>query len=68
MDLAAGPDPALPAIVRGIFLKGDDVMDLWRQYAILAAVAVGALSLAIWRFRKTLTRGFTHPSPWAARP
>jgi ABC-2 type transport system permease protein len=41
-------------IVRGIFLKGEGVRELWPQYATLAAMAVAALSLAIRRFRKTL--------------
>jgi ABC-2 type transport system permease protein len=41
-------------IVRGIFLKGETIGDLWEQYAILAAMATGALWLAISRFRKTL--------------
>lgn len=38
-------------IVRGIFLKGDDVRDLWPQYVVLAVMAAVALRAAVWRFR-----------------
>jgi ABC-2 type transport system permease protein len=41
-------------IVRGIFLKGDGVRELWPEYAALAAMAAAALVLATRRFRKTL--------------
>jgi len=38
-------------IVRGIFLKGDGLRQLWPQFTILFAMAVGALGLATARFR-----------------
>ena len=40
-------------IVRGIFLKGSGVTELWPQYLALAAIAVGGLGFAIQRFAKT---------------
>ncbi|HKY60110.1 MAG TPA: ABC transporter permease [Gemmatimonadota bacterium] len=41
-------------IVRSIFLKGEGVAGLWPEYLILAAMAVGALGLAVMRFRRSL--------------
>ena len=41
-------------IVRGIFLKGTGVAELWPQYAILAATLVVALAFATRRFRKSI--------------
>lgn len=41
-------------VVRGIFLKGEGLADLWPQYLILAAMAVGTLGLAVGRFRRSL--------------
>ncbi len=41
-------------IVRGIFLKGSDVRELWPQALALAAFGATILSLSILRFRKTL--------------
>lgn len=41
-------------VVRGIFLKGEGIADLWPQYLILAAMAVGTLGLAVGRFRRSL--------------
>ncbi len=40
-------------IVRGIFLKGSGVAELWPQYLALVAIAVGGLGFAIQRFTKT---------------
>ncbi len=40
-------------IVRGIFLKGSGVAELWPQYLALVAIAVGGLGFAIQRFAKT---------------
>jgi len=40
-------------IVRGIFLKGVGVRDLWVQYLAITAVTGLALSAAVWRFRRT---------------
>jgi ABC-2 type transport system permease protein len=41
-------------IVRGIFLKGEGLAGLWPEYLILAGMAVGALVLAVARFRRSL--------------
>jgi len=41
-------------ILRGIFLKGAGLADLWPQAAALLAFGVGIASLAALRFRKTL--------------
>lgn len=41
-------------IVRGIFLKGEGLLDLWPEYLILTGMAVGTLGLAVARFRRNL--------------
>lgn len=41
-------------IVRGIFLKGQGMADLWPEFLVLAGMAVGALGLAVGRFRRSL--------------
>lgn len=41
-------------IVRGIFLKGSGVTQLWVQYTVLLAMAVGGLVFATRRFRASL--------------
>ena len=41
-------------IVRGIFLKGASVIELWRHYVALAVMAGGLLTLAVARFRKSV--------------
>jgi ABC-2 type transport system permease protein len=41
-------------IVRDVFLKGSGIVELWRQYAILTAMAVGGLAIATARFRKAM--------------
>ncbi|MGH7570852.1 MAG: ABC transporter permease [Gemmatimonadota bacterium] len=41
-------------IVRGIFLKGEGLLDLWPEYLILTAMSVGTLALAVARFRRSL--------------
>ncbi len=41
-------------IVRGIFLRGAGISDLWVQFAVLGAMAAAGLSVATWRFRRTL--------------
>jgi len=60
----SGAQPAIPAalnplrwfleIVRGVFLKGLGVAELWRQYATLAAMAAATLLLATRRFGRAL--------------
>jgi ABC-2 type transport system permease protein len=42
-------------IVRALFLKGEGIADLWREYAILLAMAISALSISVIRFRRTVT-------------
>ncbi len=42
-------------VVRGIFLKGEGLADLWPQLLALAAMAVAVLSLAVRQFRRSLT-------------
>ncbi len=41
-------------MVRGIFLKGQGVGDLWLQFTVLTVMAVGAMAAASLRFRKSL--------------
>jgi ABC-2 type transport system permease protein len=41
-------------ILRGVFLKGVGVAELWPQYMTLAAMAAGALLLAIRRYRHSI--------------
>jgi ABC-2 type transport system permease protein len=41
-------------IVRGIFLRGAGVGDLWVQLTTLTAMATTGLAVAAWRFRATL--------------
>lgn len=41
-------------IVRGVFLKGHGVVELWPQYVVLAAMAAGALAFAVERFRRSV--------------
>jgi ABC-2 type transport system permease protein len=41
-------------IVRGIFLKGAGVRELWLQFAVLTAMAGAGLLVATRRFRRTL--------------
>jgi ABC-2 type transport system permease protein len=41
-------------MVRGIFLKGQGVADLWSHYLILTAMALAAVWGASKRFRKSL--------------
>lgn len=43
-------------IVRGVFLKGDGVLDLWRQFLIIAAMAAALLAAAIVRFGRSMQR------------
>lgn len=40
-------------IVRAVFLKGEGVVGLWRQYLALALLAATALTVAIRRFMRT---------------
>jgi len=41
-------------IVRGIFLKGAGLRELWVQFTVLSAMAVAGLVVATRRFRRTL--------------
>jgi drug efflux transport system permease protein len=41
-------------VLRGILLKGVGYAELWPEFAILAAFAVGLIALAVKRFHKTL--------------
>jgi ABC-2 type transport system permease protein len=41
-------------IVRGVFLKGIGVAELWPQYVILTMMSVGTLFLATKRFRRAI--------------
>jgi ABC-2 type transport system permease protein len=41
-------------IVRAIFLKGEGILRLWPQYAILLAMAVATLAFSVIRFRRTV--------------
>ncbi|HYO47299.1 MAG TPA: ABC transporter permease [Gemmatimonadota bacterium] len=42
-------------IVRAVFLKGQGIVDLWREYAIPLAMAAAALALSVARFRRAVT-------------
>jgi ABC-2 type transport system permease protein len=41
-------------IVRGIFLKGQGVLELWPEYLALAAMAFAAMVFAVRRFHASL--------------
>jgi len=41
-------------IVRGVFLKGIGVVQLWPQYLILTVMAIGTLFMATKRFRRVI--------------
>jgi len=41
-------------IVRGIFLRGAGIAELWVQFTVLAGMALAGLGVATWRFRMTL--------------
>ncbi len=41
-------------IVRAVFLKGEGILTLWRQFLLLAVIAALALRFAIVRFRATV--------------
>jgi ABC-2 type transport system permease protein len=41
-------------IVRGIFLKGVGIAELWPQALALFAIGITVLTLSIFRFRKTI--------------
>jgi ABC-2 type transport system permease protein len=41
-------------IVRGIFLRGAGITELWVQFVVLAGMALAGLGVATWRFRMTL--------------
>jgi len=41
-------------IVRGIFLKGEGIVDLWQQFAAISVMAVVVLWLATRRFKRRL--------------
>jgi ABC-2 type transport system permease protein len=43
-------------IVRGVFLKGDGPIELWRQFAVIAAMAAAVLLAAIVRFGRSMRR------------
>jgi ABC-2 type transport system permease protein len=41
-------------IVRGVFLKGDGIFDLWRQFIVLSVMAAVVLVTATARFRRSI--------------
>jgi ABC-2 type transport system permease protein len=41
-------------IVRGIFLRGAGIAELWVQFAVLSGMAAAGLTIATRRFRATL--------------
>jgi ABC-2 type transport system permease protein len=41
-------------IVRGVFLKGSGLADLWSQLTLLSIHGCGMFGLALWRFRKRM--------------
>jgi drug efflux transport system permease protein len=52
----ANPVRHFLTIVRAVFLKGAGLETLWVQFAALVVLAALALTVAIWRFPKTLGR------------
>jgi ABC-2 type transport system permease protein len=42
-------------VLRGAFLKGAGVLDMWPQFAAMVAFAVGIFGLAVTRFQKRLS-------------
>ncbi len=38
-------------IVRGVFLEGDGILDLWSQYWPLALIGISSMAAATWLFR-----------------
>lgn len=51
----ANPVRHFLVVVRGIFLKGEGVLDLWPRYLILTAMAASTLGFAVDRFRRSVT-------------
>ena len=47
----ANPMRYFLVIVRGVFLEGDGLRDLWGQYWPLAIIAALSMSAAAWLFR-----------------
>ena len=41
-------------IIRGIFLKGTGLAELWQQMAALAALGILFLTFSVSRFKKTI--------------
>jgi ABC-2 type transport system permease protein len=41
-------------LIRGVMLRGADLVDLWREVAVLAAFTAVMMTLAVRRFRKRL--------------
>ena len=39
-------------IVRGIFLKGEGVTQLWRQYLAITVMAIAVMGMAVRRFKR----------------
>jgi len=52
---AVNPIHHLATIARGCLIKGSSFGDLWANFFALAALALGLLSLSIWRFRGQLS-------------
>lgn len=51
----ANPVRHFLVVVRGIFLKGEGVLELWPRYLILTAMAFSILGFAVDRFRRSVT-------------
>lgn len=51
----ANPVRHFLVVVRGIFLKGDGVLDLWPRYLVLSFMALSILGFAVDRFRRSVT-------------
>jgi ABC-2 type transport system permease protein len=47
----ANPMRYFLVIVRGVFLRGSDVMSLWSQYLPLALIGLLSMAVATWMFR-----------------
>lgn len=41
-------------LIRGIYLKGSGLADLWQQWAMVAGYGISVSALAVWRLDRQL--------------
>ncbi len=49
---AVDPMRYIMNVVRGVFLKGAGIADLWREIAVLVVMGIAVFSTAVLRFQK----------------